>query len=440
MSKVRFTSGRIANFECAVNQRQDFLWDSEVSGFGLRVTDQGKKTYIFQGRVGKTSLRMTIGNIKDWSIDDAKKEARRLQTLCDTGVDPRVMNKNNILESAAIKAKEDGQQLLFKAAWDKYIEAHKKVWGVHHLSDHFKVAHEGGRPYKYNSEKKTIAGPVGALLDTRLIDITSEYLEKWIKRENETRPTQAALAFRLVRGFLNWCEDQKEFTIFTNLDAHKSRKVRRAVRPPQSKKGSLQKEQLESWFREVRALNNQIASAYLQTVVLTGSRREADASLKWVDIDFEWKSINLWDKVESRKILIPLTPYVEELLKGLPRVNEYVFASKRSETGYIAEPRTAQAMALKAANLPHVTIHDLRRTFSNMCEWVDIPAGIKNQLMGHKPKTTDEKHYTQRSLDFLRLWHIRIEKWIITEAKVNFYCDAYDGVVLPLIDGVPFVP
>ncbi len=433
MSKVRFTAGRIANFECAANQRQDFLWDSEVSGLGLRVTDQGKKTYIFQGRVGKSSLRMTIGNIKDWSIDEAQKEARRLQTLCDTGVDPRVLQRNNLLDSAAAKAKEEGQQMLFGTAWDKYIEAHKQVWGDHHLKDHLKVAHEGGRPYKYNNKKKTIAGPVGPLLVMRLIDITSEFLESWIKQENETRPTQAALAFRLVRGFLNWCEDQKEFDALINLQAHKSRKVRRAVHQPQTMMGSLQKDQLEPWFREVIALNNKIASAYLQTVVLTGSRREADASLKWTDIDFQWKSINHWDKVESRRKLIPLTPYVEELLRGLPRINEYVFASKRSETGYIAEPRTAHAMALKAANLPHVTIHDLRRTFSNMCEWIELPEGVKNQIMGHKPTTTDEKHYTHRPVDLLRMWHVKIEKWILTEAMVNFSGAGYDSVDSPFI-------
>lgn len=48
--------------------------------------------------------------------------------------------------------------------------------------------------------------------------------------------------------------------------------------------------------------------------------------------------------------------------------------------------------------------------------------------------------YTHRPLDLLRMWHIKIEKWILTEAKVNFSDDGYDSVGLTLIDELPFVP
>lgn len=71
---------------------------------------------------------------------------------------------------------------------------------------------------------------------------------------------------------------------------------------------------------------------------------------------------------------------------------------------------------------------------------MQLPSGVKNQIMGHKPQTTDEKHYTHRPLDLLRMWHIKIEKWILTEAKVNFSDDGYDSVGLTLIDELPFVP
>lgn len=427
MSQVKFTSGRIANFECSPELAQDFLWDTDTPGLGLRVTKNNVKSFIFQSRVGKASLRITLGNIKIWSISSAQKEARRLQTFCDCGIDPRLEKKKIITKDAEQKTKDAGQLLVVRIAWERYIDAHRNIWGDHHLSDHLKVSHEGGVPYKYNPEKKTIAGPVAPLLDVKLIDLTSEFLEKWILVENKTRPTQAALAFRLVRGFLNWTQDQSEYSELVDLTAHKSRKVRRAVQPPQAKSGSLQKEQLKSWFGAVIASENKIASAYLQSIVLTGARREADAALKWSQIDFEWKSINMWDKVEKRNRPIPLTPYLESLLLSLPRVNEYVYSSLRSETGYIAEPRTVHNRCLEQAGLPHLTIHDLRRTFSNMCAWIALPHGVKNQIMGHKPTATDEKHYTNRPLDLLRMWHLQIEKWILNEAGVSF--PAHDGEV-----------
>ena len=55
----------------------------------------------------------------------------------------------------------------------------------------------------------------------------------------------------------------------------------------------LQKEQLKSWFSAVRSLNNPIASAYLQVLLLTGARREEIASLRWSDVDFKWSSMRI---------------------------------------------------------------------------------------------------------------------------------------------------
>lgn len=40
--------------------------------------------------------------------------------------------------------------------------------------------------------------------------------------------------------------------------------------------------------------------------------------------------------------------------------------------------------------------------------------------MGHKPSATAEKHYTVRPLDMLRMYHERIEAWILKEANVEF--------------------
>ena len=52
-------------------------------------------------------------------------------------------------------------------------------------------------------------------------------------------------------------------------------------------------------------------------------------------------------------------------------------------------------------------------------EWVECPAGISAQIMGHKPSATAEKHYRRRPLDLLRQWHTKIEAWILAEAGVE---------------------
>ena len=85
-----------------------------------------------------------------------------------------------------------------------------------------------------------------------------------------------------------------------------------------------------------------------------------------------------------------------------------------------AAPRAAHTSALIAAGLPHVSLHGLRRSFGTLCEWVEMPAGISAQIMGHKPSALAEKHYRRRPLDLLRMWHDKIEGWILDQAGISF--------------------
>jgi integrase len=116
---------------------------------------------------------------------------------------------------------------------------------------------------------------------------------------------------------------------------------------------------------------------------------------------------------------IPLTPFVASLLAALPRRNEWVFSSPAAASGRLQEPRIQHNKALTAAGLPNVTIHGLRRSFGTLAEWVECPAGVSAQIMGHAPSATAEKHYRVRPLDLLRMWHTKIEAWILTEAGIE---------------------
>jgi integrase len=80
--------------------------------------------------------------------------------------------------------------------------------------------------------------------------------------------------------------------------------------------------------------------------------------------------------------------------------------------------------ALTAAGLPDLTLHGLRRSFSVLSEWVEMPAGITAQIMGHKPSATAEKHYKPRPLDMLRMWHKKIEAWTLKNARIKFAATA----------------
>ena len=154
--------------------------------------------------------------------------------------------------------------------------------------------------------------------------------------------------------------------------------------------------------------------------MLTGARREELAELKWEDIDFKWNSLWVKDKVEDEGRMIPLTPYLASLITVLPRRNQWVFSSPTAADGKLAEPRIAHNRALDVAGLDHVTLHGLRRTFDSLAEWVEIPQGVVAQIMGHKPNATAEKHYINRPLELLAIWHGKYEAWILEQAGIQF--------------------
>ena len=150
--------------------------------------------------------------------------------------------------------------------------------------------------------------------------------------------------------------------------------------------------------------------------------------LRWEDINTKWKGISIRDKVEGTRE-IPATPYMLHLLSALPRRNKWVFSSPTSATGCLTEPNNPHTRACKAVGLDGLTLHGLRRSFSSLTEWLEVPAGVVAQIQGHKPSATAEKHYKVRPLELLRVHHEKIEVWILEQAGVMFDAKATPGAL-----------
>lgn len=104
MSKrENFTAGRIAAYKCEPGKTQRIYWDGKTPGLGLRVTPAGIKSLIFETRLNGKTLRMTIGDVRTWAIDEAQQEATRLKAMTDQGDDPRQVKAE---KAAALAATE----------------------------------------------------------------------------------------------------------------------------------------------------------------------------------------------------------------------------------------------------------------------------------------------------------------------------------------------
>ena len=154
-------------------------------------------------------------------------------------------------------------------------------------------------------------------------------------------------------------------------------------------------------------------------MLLTGARPGEVIALRWEDVNTQWHGLTIRDKVEGERN-IPLTPYVANLLAVLPRSNQWLFSSATSKIGHITEPNTVHSTACTVAGLEGLTLHGLRRYFKSLTEWLEMPAGVVAQIMGHKPSATAEKHYTVRPLELLALHHNKIEAWVMEQAGIAF--------------------
>ena len=431
--RVNLTAGAIERLTCPAGKQQAFMRDSEAPGLRVRVTAAGAKSFVYEAKLNRQTIRRTIGDVKAWSIEQARTEARRLAVVLDGGQDPRELERQQQAAQAAEKAAAAVQSVTVAEAWAAYLADRRQHWGERHYQDHEKLARAGGEAAKRGTRGRgvTIAGPLHPLMAMRLRDLTSPVIEAWASEQAKTRPTPARLSWRLLRAFLAWCAEHPQYAaVVPAQNPAKTRRAREALGKAGVKQDALLREQLPAWFVAVRNIGNPAISAYLQTLLLTGARPGEVLELRWEDINTQWRGLTIRDKVEGERV-IPLTPYVWHLLAALPRRGEWVFAGAVREPGKaaqpIAKPHHAHATACKVAAIEGLTFHGLRRSFKSLTEWLEIPAGVVAQIQGHKPSATAEKHYTVRPLDLLRLHHERIEGWILGQAGIVFDAQAEPG-------------
>lgn len=425
--------GRIERLTCPEDKAQAFLRDTRAPSLRVRVTPSGKKSFVFESKLHRETIRQTIGDVRSWSIESARIEANRLQVLVDGGKDPRDLRRAEEAAAAARKAAEKAQAVTVREAWDTYVEERRHLWSDNHYHDHIRKAKAGGVPVKRGSRGRgvTIDGPLFPLMQLKLDELTAAAIQAWAAQEAKRRATSARLAWRLLKAFLTWCSEQEKYaSLLPAQNPAQTRRAREALGRARAKTDVLQREQLPHWFDAVRTTCTPTTAAYLQGLVLTGARPGELLQLTWADVNVKWRSIVIRDKVEGDR-KIPLTPYLARLLAGLPRVNDWVFASPLAEIDpkytFMSNPHDALARACGVAEISGLTLHGLRRSFKTLSDWIELPVGVVAQIMGHKPSATAEKHYTVRPLDMLRMYHERIEAWILKEA----------GIALPSEDEVP---
>lgn len=161
------------------------------------------------------------------------------------------------------------------------------------------------------------------------------------------------------------------------------------------RKTILEPHQFPRFAAAINAVENPFARAYLWILFYTGARRTELTKLTWSDVELlparkdepRLGSI-LFRKTKGKEPRrVALSAPAVEILEALPRTdNPHVFAGAVENTN--VAPEDHWHVARKAAGLPDLRMHDLRRSFGSWLGASGVAPKLIGAVLGHKTDIT----------------------------------------------------
>ncbi|XDZ70949.1 integrase arm-type DNA-binding domain-containing protein [Alphaproteobacteria bacterium LSUCC0744] len=106
--KQKITASVVAKLLCPAEKEQAWVRDTEVSGYSVRITNKGIKSFVFEKRPKGVARvkQITIGRCGEWSVEQARDAARKLAVEFS---DPEYLRKQS--EAKASKSFSDAFEL-----------------------------------------------------------------------------------------------------------------------------------------------------------------------------------------------------------------------------------------------------------------------------------------------------------------------------------------
>jgi len=88
---MKFTQASVDRFKLEAGKSEHIEFDESMPGFGLRIRAGDKaqhRTFIAQYKIGEKHRRITLGDVRKVTLENARKEARRIFGSVANGHDP----------------------------------------------------------------------------------------------------------------------------------------------------------------------------------------------------------------------------------------------------------------------------------------------------------------------------------------------------------------
>lgn len=376
-----------------------FYWDTELKGFGLRVTPRGVRSYVVQYRMrGKPARRMTLGiHGAPWTADKARETAQAILIGVKKGVDPVAETKRKAHESKTLGF--DGFLTYFRD------ECLKPEW---------RDSWEGA----YRTLELHVLPKLKA---KALPELTRDDIMEVIDPLRSRKPLARKVWAILSRVFTFAIEDGKLAPSKNPMNAV------RAPGTPEPRKRLLSPDELLAIWRASYELNDPFGP-FVRLLICTLQRRNEVSDLPWKELD-QVRSIWQIDATRAKNDedhLLPLNqPALAEIealgwrrrgllfsttgdtpVSGFSRMKKQL---DRHVLPILQEMADKRAGALgeepETVELERWTLHDIRRTGSTVMQALGIPVEAADRCLNHK---TEEAAKGSRKAYFL--WKYEPEK------------------------------
>jgi integrase len=341
------------------------LWDTELKGFGCKITPKGKRAYFVYYRTeGGTQRRPFIGEHGAVTAEQAREIARQWLAKVATGADP---SKNRQLLREAPTVAD---------VCDRF------------LRDHVAARNKPKTVHDYERLIKLHINPV--LGSHKIHEISRTNIVSFHHKLRET-PYQANRALAVVSKIMNLSERWGYRSDGSNPCRHVEKY------PEEKRERYLTREELlrlGSTLREIEEKSTE--TPYVLGAILllmaTGCRLSEILTLQWKDVDRDSKCLRLPDSKTGAR-LIHLNSMAEGVLARLEKEpqNPFVIIG-RVKGEHLVNLEKPWRRIRKKARLNDLRLHDLRHTFASVGAGLGEGLPIIGKLLGHTQSQTTQRY------------------------------------------------
>lgn len=365
------------------------IWDDKVAGYGVRLTPSGVRAYVAQGRVHGRVVIATIGRHGLFTEDQARRKAQAILQGMRDGVDPNA-EKKAAAEAAKAEVvagvtlaevldeyiKHRRPRAVTAAEYRRHVNVSLAAWKDEPLQS---VTRDMVLARNTEIERKGVAGKRAAPVSARAAMTTFKMLYGF-----------AARRYRHPEGTAIFTNNPTEVLFDVWATQKPKKRTERYVRPDKLGAVWVELDELRASLHDWQSVAGVDVARF---AFLTGCRRREVTTLTWDRVDLRDDPAKCRFKLVNRKrgddIWLPLNDLAVELLKQRQPLSDsrYVFPS-RAPRGHIDDARAAMQKVSEVAGQT-LSLHDARRTFSNIALRCRVGKYEVDMLTGHEPSQSD---------------------------------------------------